>query len=79
MTDDKPKKYNIYSPDTIDYYRDVLQNIVDITYDYDGYDIEDVQQMKELLDDLKQMAIKALNREELYVKVDYDKIMVDKL
>jgi len=62
------KEHNIYRLGSAKYYRDVLQNIRAVCIDYDGYNPQNAKQMKELIDDIKDMAKQALNHEKLYVK-----------
>jgi len=39
-------------------FREALQLIADIAYDYDGYD--SVEELKELIDELREIALRAL-------------------
>ena len=73
MSKDKFKKMNIYKPGTVEYYRDQLGNIVAVTKDYDGFCINSAKQMKELVDDLRDMAEQALNHKKLYCTCQMEK------
>lgn len=58
---------NLYKPGTAKYYRDALQTISIIAYDYDGFNIRSAKQMKELVDDLKEVVEMALKHEDMYL------------
>ena len=62
------KECNIYKPGTAKYYRDVLVNIRAVAIDYDGFNPNSSKQMRELIDDISDMAKQALNHEKLYVR-----------
>lgn len=59
---------NIHIPGSAEYYKDVLSNIRAVCINYDGYDPKNAKQMKELVDDISDMTLKALNKEIIYVK-----------
>lgn len=62
------KKYNIFKPGTAKYYKDMLELISAVAYHYDGYNPNSAKQMRELVDELKNMANDALNHKTLYIK-----------
>lgn len=62
------ERVELFKPGTAEYYRDVLENIYYIALDYDGYDIKDAKQMKELVDELKNEAKKGLKHKYYYLK-----------
>ena len=57
------KSINIYKAGSVPYYRDALEIIVAICYDYDG--CRTAKNLKELIDDIKDYAVKALNKKKL--------------
>jgi len=59
---------NLHEPGTKEYYRDALDLILLTAINYDGRDIDDPQDMKELVDDLVEIASTALNDDALYFK-----------
>lgn len=63
----KSKAINRYEPGTAKYYRDALENISGTLVDYDGYNTKSAKQMKELVDDVKEQAGKALTHKKLYL------------
>lgn len=63
------KPYNRYKPGSARYYKDQLENIHDVCIDYDGYNIDNAESMRMLIDDLKEMASDALNHKHLYVRL----------
>lgn len=56
----------MFKPGSAQYYRDMLELIVNVAYDYDGYNPKSAKQMRELVDELRKMAIDALNHKKLY-------------
>ncbi len=70
MPKEKWKKMNLYKPGTAKYYRDMLELISMVAVRYDGYNPNSAKQMKELVDELKNMANSALNHKKLYVQSD---------
>ena len=66
MTKEKWKKTNIYKPGTAEYYRDQLGNISAVAVHYDGCNVKSAKQMKELIDDLREIANDALDHKKLY-------------
>lgn len=50
----------LFKKGTAEYYREALSYISAIACDYDGYDTKDAAKMKELVDDLRELANKAL-------------------
>jgi len=63
------KPCNIYKPFSKEYYRDQLRNIHSICYDYDGCNVNSATQMKELVDDIREMVFLTLKGKQLYRKV----------
>ena len=70
MKKTKWKKINLYKPGSAKYYKDTLKNIHAVAIDYDGFNITNAKQMKELVDDLKKMASDALQHKKLYVTME---------
>ena len=68
----KGEGYNIYKPGTTEYYRDVLQNISAVCIGYDGMD-DSIESLKELVDDLREMALSGLNHKKQYIRMEDDK------
>ena len=60
-------KINIYKVGTKAYYRDALNLISSFTVDYDGFTT--VKGLKSLIDDIKELANKALEHKELYLSL----------
>ena len=58
---------NIYKTGTKAYYRDALAIISSFTVDYDGFTT--VKGLKSLIDDIKELANKALEHKELYLEL----------
>ena len=65
----KTKSMNMYKPGTVEYYRDALANISGSLVDYDGYNTKNAKQMKDLVDDVKEQADKALAHKKLYLTI----------
>ena len=66
----KGKKINIYKPGTAKYYRDALNNISMVALYYDGFNPKNAKQMKELVDELREMADNALQHKKLYITTE---------
>jgi len=59
---------NIYRAGSAKYYRDALFNIYGICFDYDGHNSNNPKQMRGLVDEVRDMALKAFQNKALYVK-----------
>ena len=61
---DQFKSINLYKAGSKAYYKDTLSIIACICYDYDGY--RTAKDLKTLIDDIKDYANRALNKDKLY-------------
>jgi len=66
----KQKPYNIYKAGSANYYKDVLEIISAVAYCYDGYDPNNAEQMKDLVDELGKIARDGLAKKKMYIKVE---------
>jgi len=64
----KSKSYNLFRAGSAKYYKDQLENISMVAEVYDGYNPDDAKQMRELVDELANMARDALQHKDLYCK-----------
>jgi len=64
---DKFVKTNIYKSGTKKYYRDALQLIICLGNNYDGF--KKPKGLKSLIDDMSEIAQKALKHDTLYFKI----------
>ena len=60
---------NIPKPGTKEYYIDALELITVIALGYDGYNPSSAPQMRKLVNDLVEVAEKALKKETIWVEV----------